>query len=250
MKNNIPCYIVKDLLPSYIDKVLSDDSYKEVESHISECEECKKIFADMTSSDIKTEEKTHEVNLIRKVRETMNKKTKRVIITSSILCLLLAAAIYVGTTEAVAKVDPSVVTVEVVKKNLSEVEKLSEGVNKLSDGSEVEISKGSDDDEFKEIVIDNGEGKISMFITDNDFKEDEQIVSCITWKAPMFLRAILSEEVRDADGKITINVSGYKTDLYNLFIDNNKDNYFSTSSIIFGDVDEINYNGNIIWKAE
>ncbi|MCR4648679.1 MAG: zf-HC2 domain-containing protein, partial [Lachnospiraceae bacterium] len=48
MKNEI-CILVKDLLPSYIDGVCSEDSIKIIENHINECEECKAMYESMKS---------------------------------------------------------------------------------------------------------------------------------------------------------------------------------------------------------
>ena len=41
MKNNIPCEMIKDVLPSYVDKLTSDVTNNLVEEHINECEDCK-----------------------------------------------------------------------------------------------------------------------------------------------------------------------------------------------------------------
>ena len=38
----ISCNIIRDLLPLYVDGVVSDDTSKLVESHLAECEECRK----------------------------------------------------------------------------------------------------------------------------------------------------------------------------------------------------------------
>lgn len=40
-KNNIACGIIKDLLPSYLDGLLSDDVKEAVERHIEECSSCR-----------------------------------------------------------------------------------------------------------------------------------------------------------------------------------------------------------------
>ncbi len=41
MENNISCGIIKDLLSSYLDGLLSDDVKEAVERHIEECPSCK-----------------------------------------------------------------------------------------------------------------------------------------------------------------------------------------------------------------
>ena len=38
----ISCNIIRDLLPLYVDGVVSDDTSELVESHLAECEECRK----------------------------------------------------------------------------------------------------------------------------------------------------------------------------------------------------------------
>lgn len=41
------CEIIKDLLPSYIDKLTSEESNREIEKHLWECEECRAYFETM-----------------------------------------------------------------------------------------------------------------------------------------------------------------------------------------------------------
>ncbi len=38
----INCNIIKDILPLYVDGVVSDDTKEIVEEHLEHCEECKK----------------------------------------------------------------------------------------------------------------------------------------------------------------------------------------------------------------
>ena len=44
------CEVVKDLIPLYIDGCCSKESAREVEEHINDCGDCKRIFEDMKSS--------------------------------------------------------------------------------------------------------------------------------------------------------------------------------------------------------
>lgn len=43
----VTCSVIKDLMPSYIDEICSDDSKKLVESHIQECDKCRRHLAYM-----------------------------------------------------------------------------------------------------------------------------------------------------------------------------------------------------------
>ena len=52
MKNNIPCEMIKDVLPSYVDKLTSDVTNNLVEEHINECKDCKNVLESMQDSSI------------------------------------------------------------------------------------------------------------------------------------------------------------------------------------------------------
>lgn len=45
---SVDCNIIKDLLPSYIDKLLSKESNDLVEKHMQICKECRKVLMDMS----------------------------------------------------------------------------------------------------------------------------------------------------------------------------------------------------------
>ena len=44
MKN---CKIVQDLLPNYIENLTSEETNTFIEEHLTECEDCKKIYETM-----------------------------------------------------------------------------------------------------------------------------------------------------------------------------------------------------------
>lgn len=71
MSKNLSCEIIRDLLPSYIDNVLSDASVQAVEEHIRECEACAKVLADMRLPEEAVQEKLRqdkEINYLKKVK--------------------------------------------------------------------------------------------------------------------------------------------------------------------------------------
>lgn len=47
MERELDCEIVKDLLPLYVDGLVSDVSKKSIENHLEHCTECNKIYHDM-----------------------------------------------------------------------------------------------------------------------------------------------------------------------------------------------------------
>ncbi len=46
-----PCKLIQDLLPLYYDGVCSDESRKIIEEHLSECDECSRIFEEIREAD-------------------------------------------------------------------------------------------------------------------------------------------------------------------------------------------------------
>ena len=47
MKSKIPCDIIRDLFPSYLDGLTSETTNKEVDGHLEECEDCKAVLERM-----------------------------------------------------------------------------------------------------------------------------------------------------------------------------------------------------------
>ena len=71
MKNE--CDIVKDLLFSYNDNILSNASKEFVENHLKECDECKKALEQIQEdSDEKNSKK--ELDFLRKIRHKICRK--------------------------------------------------------------------------------------------------------------------------------------------------------------------------------
>ncbi|MBE5958858.1 MAG: DUF4825 domain-containing protein [Lachnospiraceae bacterium] len=81
MKNNIPCEIIRELFPSYIEGLTSEKVNEYVEEHVEECDECRKVLAVMRepvendnaySADNNEEKK--EIDFLKKTRRGYNKK--------------------------------------------------------------------------------------------------------------------------------------------------------------------------------
>ncbi len=47
--SKIPCYIVRDLLPLYIENTCNGQTEKDVEAHLQSCKECEKLYKKMRS---------------------------------------------------------------------------------------------------------------------------------------------------------------------------------------------------------
>ena len=88
----ITCDVIKDLLPLYIDDVLSDDSKSIVEEHFQDCEECRKLYEVMIA-DNKVVNVAEEYDgfgkSMKKVKRHFNIRT----IVAVLLALALSSAI-------------------------------------------------------------------------------------------------------------------------------------------------------------
>lgn len=92
MKNE--CAIVRDLLFSYSDGVLSMTSKKLVEEHLTTCESCRKILEEIKQDEEKKSQ-IKEIDYLKFVKKKMNKKNVALFISILILLLLISFHILV-----------------------------------------------------------------------------------------------------------------------------------------------------------
>ncbi|MHB8129276.1 MAG: DUF4825 domain-containing protein [Mobilitalea sp.] len=79
MKNKIPCEMVKDLLPLYVEELTQEKTNEEIRNHLEECPTCEKMLQDMKISITKVETasegvKTLEINYLKKIKSNNRKK--------------------------------------------------------------------------------------------------------------------------------------------------------------------------------
>ena len=70
-KRRISCDIAKDLIPIYIDGVLSKESEEAVRDHVEQCEECQKMVESM-EVDL-GQWKDEDIGLFKKVGKSFRK---------------------------------------------------------------------------------------------------------------------------------------------------------------------------------
>lgn len=84
-KTELPCGIVEDLLPSYVDGLTGEESSEAVREHLSGCETCRKKYEAMKKREsAEHEEAQREVNYLKTVH-----RSKRRGITVAIICTAL-----------------------------------------------------------------------------------------------------------------------------------------------------------------
>lgn len=76
MKHKLPCEVIRDLFPSYIDDLTSDITNILLEEHVKECEKCREILGRMqeTTEGIIHFEEKRELDFLRKTKKINQKK--------------------------------------------------------------------------------------------------------------------------------------------------------------------------------
>lgn len=89
MKYELPCGIVKDLLPSYIDNLTSDESSAAVKSHLDICDNCRNEYLQMSENFGSNNITVNETELLKKSKKKLGKK----IFKSSLIAALSVAVL-------------------------------------------------------------------------------------------------------------------------------------------------------------
>lgn len=95
MKNEINCEIIKDLLPLYVDKLVSEETKNIVEEHIEECDNCKSTLEDINPEEkINPEDNIKQVDCFKKIKKKSRKKIVISILLGMIVTLVGVFAIW------------------------------------------------------------------------------------------------------------------------------------------------------------
>lgn len=83
------CYVVEDLLPNYIEDVLSNDTKEDIKEHLDNCPECNQKYINMKSREL--EEKINvdnkkEINYLGKYKKKM--KCLKIFIVIALICVI------------------------------------------------------------------------------------------------------------------------------------------------------------------
>ena len=72
MENKISCAVIKDLLPTYLDELTSEESNQMIQAHINECNECRATLENMRAPEIdenQIEIEKKEIDFLKKNKE-------------------------------------------------------------------------------------------------------------------------------------------------------------------------------------
>lgn len=92
----ISCHIIKDLLPLYLDGLVSEESAAEIERHIKTCPDCREYYEHMKSELLEEqnqmqEENCKEINYLKKIKKSAARKVILGTVLTIFLCLLVLA---------------------------------------------------------------------------------------------------------------------------------------------------------------
>lgn len=97
MKNDLSCAVVRDLLPSYLDGVASEETKTAVERHIEECPDCRETLRRMKEPEETAPAEEKEIDYLKKVRRQSSRKVT--VILAAVALLTIAAMVrlfYIG----------------------------------------------------------------------------------------------------------------------------------------------------------
>ena len=238
-----PCPIIRDLLPLYLDEVLSPESTDAVEQHLAECENCRQYCAQMRSGEIKAKASPDEhltVESLKRIKAKLGRRTRRIIAASLAGALLLISGYYALFEAAFKSLAPADVSLSAAVYPMQELRDDSAAAN-----APITITLTDDFDiEYATIVV-PGFGDLSVSA---DAIEKEGYVTVVTWSSDYFLRVLKYGEGDDPD---TLYITNFKTSV----LGNKAQDYQkSMSNLEFRKIDRIVYlekNGTetVLWEA-
>ncbi|MDF2541036.1 MAG: anti-sigma factor [Herbinix sp.] len=101
MEHRIPCQIVQDLLPLYVEELTSEFTNTEIKKHIEVCVECKSHYNDMkktihNENENNQEDLGKEINYLKKIKRNTNQKVFIGISIALLICITaIAIKLYV-----------------------------------------------------------------------------------------------------------------------------------------------------------
>lgn len=231
-----PCGIIKDLLPLYIDDVCNEESRQAVQTHLSECETCRKCYEAMAETDSIDGAKSGDfkelemADSLKQVKKKINNRIARIVFCVVAAAVFCVAGYHLLFNAAIKDVSLEDVTISA---NVYSVEDLIETQKEqVIDSGSVTISLGENDHSVPVAVKIPDIGDAYITITANTI-EKYQSVSVVTVKSDYFLRDIRKDRKDD-----TIYITAIKTTLMN-----NKASTFQNNicGLEFGEINRIVY---------
>ena len=238
-----PCPVIRDLLPLYLDEVLSPESTDAVEQHLAECEGCRQYCEQMRSGEIKAKASPDEhrtLESLKRVKAKLSRRTRRIIAASLAGALLLVGGYYALFEAAFKSLTPADVSMTASVYPMAE---LRDDSAVPSETASFTFPDGAES--YYTTIVVPGFGDLSVTA---DVTEKEGYVTVVTWSSDYFLRVLKYGEGSDPD---TLYITDFKTSI----LGNKAQDYQkSMSNLEFRKFDRIVYlekNGaeTVLWEA-
>lgn len=266
----LDCEIVRDLLPSYIDRLTSDKTTEAVTAHLNECEACRAAYREMTNSEPPIVEQP-EIDYLKKVNHS-RRRIRNIAIAAAcgVLALGLIALLIATQSKKQSQADAETIsalseTNEALEKQTEEdaqtITELTETAEALQEqidlptviyDAETRALVITGTDRYDEIVIpDEAENAISLDVQDDEFHltmdltvrydTDEPLKTFVpgfldrTEKSLQFLRAWFRENAAQYyDPAASEKMIEFSISANNSFVSqNNRDRIKITTSRLF-----------------
>ena len=237
-----PCPVIRDLLPLYLDEVLSPESTDAVEQHLAECESCQQYCEQMRGGEIKaktTPDEHRAAESLKRIKAKLSRRTRRIIAASLAGALLLVGGSYTLFNVPLKSLTPDDVSMTA---SVYPMEDLRDD-SAVASGT-VSLTSCGDDSTYTTITIPGfGSLDVSASVIGRD-----GYVSVVTWSSDYFLRVLKYGEGSDPD-------TLYITDLKTSILGNKAQDYQrSMSNLEFRKFDRIVYlekSGaeTVLWEA-
>lgn len=93
---NLPCYLVRDLLPLYHDKLCAPDTVRDVEEHLDGCEDCRAALAALDAPEEKSVPDTEDLQRAQALQMLQRKLVRSRILTVVISILAVVLVLFAG----------------------------------------------------------------------------------------------------------------------------------------------------------
>lgn len=122
--NKISCNVIQDLLPLYMDQVVSEDSRILVEEHLKECQKCRTCLSEMgaevpISYDEEQREKARQE--LKNFQKFLSRKKRKIVVLSVVLVLAVVTALVIFLNQTVISIKFEEAGIEILEEDREKV---------------------------------------------------------------------------------------------------------------------------------
>lgn len=94
MENKLPCCVVTDLLPMYLEDLTSEDTKKLIDEHLEHCPSCNKMREELQSFNAEPVdmEESVEIDFLKKTRKGYQQRTGLAVVAVLVICCIMFLA--------------------------------------------------------------------------------------------------------------------------------------------------------------